>query len=71
MRGTDLTPEQLAAARTFIEGRMLCAPPRPDQTVTHRYEDLVRLVAWYGAIRYQGARAGIGEEGRPGRAEEV
>jgi len=71
MRGIDVTPEQMAAARSFIEGRvMLCAPPKPDQVVSHKYEDLVRLVAWYGAIRYRGALAGIGSESQPGLTEE-
>jgi hypothetical protein len=72
MRGTDMTPEQLTAARNFIEGRvLLSAPPKPEAMITHRYEDLVRLVAWYGAVRYQGAQRGIGTLEAPGEAGEV
>lgn len=69
MRGTDMTPEQLTAARNFIEGLvLLSAPPKPDAMITHRYENLVRLVAWYGAIRYEGAQKGIGTLECPGEA---
>lgn len=72
MRGTDVTPEQMAAATQFIEGRIMnCAPPKNDQTVSMRYEDMIRMVAWYGAIRYKAALGGIGDVDRPGLAEEV
>lgn len=70
MRGTDVTPKQMEAASEFICSTRLDAP-EPMKMVMMPYVDLVRLVAWYGAIRYKGALAGIGEEGSPGRAEEM
>lgn len=71
MRGIDVTPEQMEAARSFIERQMLNAPPKPEDSVSHRFEDLVRLVAWYGAIRYKGALDGVGTLENPGPAESV
>ena len=56
MKGTDLSEKQLKAAEQFIlgaraEGNAL--QPEPSQVIAHRWEDLVRIVAWYGAIRAQ------------------
>jgi hypothetical protein len=58
MRGTDLTPEQLKAAEKFIMDRSGRAK-RPEM-VMNKFDDLVRLVAWYGAIRFVAGRDGIG-----------
>lgn len=57
MRGVDCTPEQLKAAERFI----LARARRTDspEMITQRFEDLVRLLAWYGAIRYKAGRDGI------------
>jgi len=54
MKGTDLTEKQLKAAEQFILGARAkgnTQSPEADQAVTQRWSDLVRIVAWYGAIR--------------------
>jgi hypothetical protein len=71
MRGTEVTPEQMEAASAFLKNSMECPTPAPGQVVEICFDDLLRLVAWYGAVRYKGALDGIGDEGRPGMASEV
>ena len=64
MKGTDCTPEQLAAAERFVLNGVRMADV-PERFVMKRV-DLVRLIAWYGAIRFRAAKAGIGSEEKPG-----
>lgn len=72
MRGINVTPEQFEAAKVFIESLMRQPPPGTlDDVVSQRYEDFIRLVAWYGAIRYQGAKNGIGTFEVPGGTGKV
>ena len=66
MRGNDVTPEQLEAAAAFLDLTRLSERPQPHQMVTSRYCDVLQLLAWYGAVRYQAALDGIGDTGRPG-----
>jgi hypothetical protein len=47
MRAMDITEAQMAAAEKFIK----IVLPQPDQWQDIQWEDLVRLVAHYGAIR--------------------
>ena len=70
MRGTDVTPEQMEAARVFLADTMQRTPPELGDVLEICFDDLLRLMAWYGAVRYRGALDGIGEEGRPGIAVE-
>jgi hypothetical protein len=56
MKGIDLTRKHLAAAEKFIQivhrqrgGSKV--DPQPDQWTAIKWEDLVRLVAHYGAVR--------------------
>ncbi len=56
MKGTDCTPGQLASADAFLSAR---GWPTGNRAVIAR-DDLVRLVAWYGALRYIAARDGEG-----------
>lgn len=60
MRGTDLTDEQLLSARKFVSDRMI--PPQSEipPMVTIPAEKLVRLIAWYGALRFVAGRDGTG-----------
>jgi hypothetical protein len=60
MKGTDVTPEQLAHAEAFLLDRM---PPGKalSSLKTIRPSDLIRLLAWYGAIR---AKSGNVQPGR-------
>ncbi len=54
MRGTELTKEQLDHAREFIARARTDKGPDHipgDLDVTLPYHTLVRLVAWYGAVR--------------------
>jgi hypothetical protein len=54
MRGTELTDAQMDAAEKFI---LLCRTegntrtPKPEESVSMRWSNIVRIVAWYGAIR--------------------
>jgi hypothetical protein len=63
MKGTDVTTEQLAAASAFLEGRGW-----PEQMPAARMsrEQAVRLVAWYGALRYKAGASGVASLECPG-----
>jgi hypothetical protein len=60
MKGTELTDAQLDAAETFILEREIppCAKRDPSTLVDVEWKKLVRLVAWYGAIRFSSALGG-------------
>lgn len=55
MRGTDVSADELREARFFIENAL--KRPLPDEGLNVRNGDLIRLVAWYGAIRAEGGNA--------------
>jgi hypothetical protein len=57
MKGTDCTPEQLRHARRFLVDRGWNSAVEKAIITT---EDLIRIVAWYGALRYQAAATGEG-----------
>lgn len=59
MKGTDVTGEQIEAARQFIVGRggRLASD---EQMVALTAGELVRVVAWYGALRFKAGRDGTG-----------
>jgi hypothetical protein len=60
MRGTDVNPEQMEAAERFIAEHVTHGDPLPeDQPVTVKWGELVRLVAWYGALRAIGIQKGV------------
>lgn len=71
MRGTDLTPEQLEAASAFIDLTRLSERPEPHDMVTMQFHSLVRLVTWYGAIRYRACTNGDGTETNPACLHEI
>lgn len=56
MKRSDITPDQLQEARRFL---MLAfkSPqyPAQDERLTVKWGDLAMLLAWYGALRIQGA----------------
>lgn len=56
MKGTDCTPEQIASADAFLAG----AGWRDEANVRVSREDIVRCIAWYGALRFIAARDGVG-----------
>jgi len=62
MRGTDVTPEQLQSAREFLAARSHGRLEGHSDAVSVELPlgDLARIVAWYGAIRYQAGASGIG-----------
>lgn len=73
MKGTDVTPEQMESANQFVlgcwcENRGPGEPKQiaPEQTISLPFGDLVRLVAWYAAIRYEAGEKGIGTRDIPG-----
>lgn len=56
MKGTDVSPEELDHAREFLEYVSRVAWPADsdgDNCILSRAE-LIRVVAWYGAIRASG-----------------
>lgn len=71
MRADNLTPQQLAAASSFLDLTRLSDRPEPHDTVTMQYHSLVRLLAWYGAIRFKSGHLSIGTETEPATAMEV
>jgi hypothetical protein len=60
MKGIDVTREQMAAAEKFIKivQQVGDASPRPNHRTQIKWEDLVRLVAHYGAIRARAVAQG-------------
>ena len=57
MKGTDCTAEQLQQASLFLAAR---GWPKVVPATMPRREDIVRLIAWYGAMRYVAGRDGTG-----------
>lgn len=57
MRGTDCTPKQLGHASDFLADR---GWPDNVNFGSQRREDVARLLAWYGVLRYQAGRDGTG-----------
>ncbi len=57
MKGTDCTPSQIVSASQFLAARGW-----PDDDIRREFkrEDIVRIVAWYGAMRFQAGRDGVG-----------
>lgn len=62
MRGTEVNPDQFASAQDFITTFVTQqpAPDDPEQQIIIRWHELVRLVAWYGALRARGIENGRG-----------
>src|SRR6185437_1857670 len=62
MRGTEVTEDQMQSAREFAFARSvgLAGMPDDDQQITVTFGKMVRLMAWYGALRYQAGRDGTG-----------
>ncbi len=66
MKGDGLTQAQLDRAREFVSGRLVFKRDiEDDKDVTVRFGDLVRLVAWYGALRFISGMNGIGTTESP------
>jgi hypothetical protein len=66
VRGTECTPEQLAAARHFLSvGDNKIGLANDDDRVALPLKDLVRIVAWYGAIQFEAGQNGRGTLDRP------
>jgi hypothetical protein len=59
VRGTDVTQAQFDAAEQFWRTVPAKVDPARDPVVVSR-SDLIRLLAWYGALRAEGARKGAG-----------
>ena len=60
MKGTDVTDAQLAHAQEFLRsaagGKFDPEFMESQKYVTVDKEDIIRLLAWYGAIRAKGGR---------------
>ena len=69
MRGTDVTIEQLAHAEAFLRAAQVPKPISGEKTMMEHASrfgvtlpELIRLLAWYGAIRAKsGNVAGVGK----------
>lgn len=69
MKGTDLTQEQIDSAEQFIKDRFESytrQQPEPETHVSLEFGVLVRVVAWYGALRYEAGALGINSLEDPG-----
>jgi hypothetical protein len=75
MRGTEITDAQMDAAEKFI---LLCRTdgntkmPKPEESVSMPWANIVRIVAWYGAIRAKAVADGnsvdeVGETYKTGK----
>jgi hypothetical protein len=68
MRGTDLTPEQIESAKQFAVAISGIQPPDDDRLISMTFGNFVRVVAWYGAMRYEAGQKGINSLEKPGTA---
>ena len=57
MKGCRCTPAQIASANAFLE---IAKWAPSDERANVRRADIVRLVAWYGALRYIAGQSGEG-----------
>lgn len=72
MKGIDISESQLEAAADFICERRTVGSDiklRPETEVAISWGNLVRLVAWYGAIRANAVARG-GDPVHPGKVVE-
>jgi hypothetical protein len=70
MKGTDLTPAQIQRAEEFVmqrAGQKL--PIDHGRLISIPFGQFVRVIAWYGALRYQAGAAGINSLDDPGELE--
>lgn len=68
MRGTDLTAEQLQSAREFVQRclRLGNIPIDGSSPFTLSFDNVISLVALYGALRYQAGDTGLNSAESPG-----
>lgn len=69
MKGIDLTPEQIKSAQHFVLARQtipMDVAPDDSQQIRIEFGQLVRVVAWYGAMRYEAGQKGINSLKNPG-----
>lgn len=59
MKGIDCTTDQLKSAEQFIMDHAHDVATKPSM-VTMPFDSLVRLVAWYGALRFRAGQDGTG-----------
>lgn len=64
MKGTDLTDAQIQSARQFLvdrrSGDNKGVMPADEENIVQSFGNLARVVAWYGALRYEAGRNGTG-----------
>ena len=71
MKGIEINDDQMESACEFLT--LIAEQPFPkhdDDLVKIRFSTMVRLIAWYGAIRYKAAQDGIGRIDKPNGCEE-
>jgi hypothetical protein len=64
IKASDLTHDQLASARDFLTGNDW---PESENKRTVPREEVARLIAWYGALRFRAGADGIGTLEKPPR----
>ena len=70
MKGVDVTPAQIKAAERFLEQLHVGDIERMrSRDVQMPFEQFVRLLAWYGAIRALGVEMGISTSSEPGEVQ--
>jgi len=68
IKGTDITPQQLASASQFLTA---LGWKEEEAVRAAKRSDVVLLIAWYGALRYQAAIHHIGSCEDPGPLRET
>jgi hypothetical protein len=68
IRGTDITPEQLESASQFL-ALLGWREGEPNRKTTRA--DIARIVAWYGALRFQSGFLQNGSLEKPSRLIET
>lgn len=58
MKGTDCTAAQISSASEFLA--MVSHWPIGAARATMNRGEIVQAIAWYGALRFQAAKSGVG-----------
>jgi len=64
IKASDLTEDQLESARDFLTGNDW---PQTEGIRTVTREEMAKLIAWYGALRFRAGADGIGTLEKPPR----
>lgn len=69
MSGNECTKDQLQAARDFLDDFATAPGKQAAEKFSISKDVLVRLLAWYGAVRFDACERSIGTLESPGKVE--